>query len=173
MLFFDQKIKIIGVLSDTHLHKVEDGVALAERLCNGVFADVDLLLHAGDHTLAELEYCFHPLPFVSVRGNMDAALQHLPQGRVIVVDRFRIGLIHGWGAPTGLEERVQSFFVGAQLDVLVYGHSHWPLCRYAESLLLLNPGSATDKRKAPAHSVAKMVLDHAEHRISAKIHYLD
>jgi ferredoxin len=73
--------------------------------------------------------------------------------RVVQLADTRIGMIHGWGAPNGIEKRVLDGFSAENIDVLVFGHSHRPVCRRAGSVLLLNPGSPTDRRSAPHHTV--------------------
>ena len=149
----------IGVLSDTHIQSLADGQRLASRLLNGPFAQVDMILHAGDHVLPELDSCFYPLPWFAVCGNMDAHRDHLPGKRILSLENWRIGMVHGWGSPFGLEQRVIECFNGEQIDVLVFGHSHLPVCRRQGSMLLLNPGSPTDRRSAPHHSVGVLTLD--------------
>jgi putative phosphoesterase len=148
----------IGILSDTHITAVSAGRKLAEHLLNGPFAGVEAILHAGDMVIAELESCFYPLPWYAVRGNMDSAQPGVPEKRLISFAGKRIGLIHGWGAPAGIEQRVMTVFEQEALDVLIFGHSHQPVCKWVGSLLLLNPGSPTDRRYAPCHSVGVLTL---------------
>lgn len=148
----------IGVLSDTHIHSIKSGAELADKLLSGPFKDVDAILHAGDHVLMELSTCFFPLPWYGVQGNMDRAGADLPLQRVLKLDGYSIAMTHGWGAPQGLEERVLQRFDLSNIDVLIYGHSHYPVCRKEGSLLLLNPGSPTDRRYAPFHSVGILHL---------------
>lgn len=143
----------IGVLSDTHLHSLEAGIALAQKLENGPFADVETILHAGDHVYPALDSCFYPIPWYGVRGNMDAKNDGLPISRIIDVADKKIGMVHGWGAQGGIEARVLDFFSGLDLDVIVFGHSHQPVCRQEGKVLLFNPGSPTDRRSAPHHTV--------------------
>jgi len=145
--------KVIGVLSDTHLNRLDDCAALAEELLKGVFADIHMILHAGDHTCPEFETCFYPVPFISVRGNMDHTLTDLPQWRMIDVCDKKIGLIHGWGDPGDMEQRILNIFAGKNPDVIVFGHTHYPVCHRQGGTLLFNPGSPTDKRGAPFRSV--------------------
>ncbi len=148
----------VGVLSDTHLHSLDAGMALAQRLLNGPFADVDAILHAGDHVFADLDSCFYPLPWYGVCGNMDAPHVHLPAQRIVELANVRIGMVHGWGRPNGIESRVLNSFSASEIDVLVFGHSHRPVCRQVGSVLLFNPGSPTDRRSAPYHTVGILNL---------------
>jgi putative phosphoesterase len=153
----------IGVLSDTHIGRTAQGMALSERLLTGPFAGVDVILHAGDQVLPELESCFSPLPWYAVRGNMDTAAVSEPLKRVVELGGTRIGMIHGWGAPAGIEQRVLAEFARDAIDVLVFGHSHQPLCRREGDVLLLNPGSPTDRRHAPRHTVGLLTLSAGIH----------
>ncbi|HEY5673270.1 MAG TPA: YfcE family phosphodiesterase [Malonomonas sp.] len=148
----------IGVLSDTHLLDIDSCRRLAERLMSGAFRDVDAILHAGDVVTAELENCFSPVPWYSVRGNMDHSLSDVPVSRILRFGQKKIGLIHGWGGHADLEDRVMAYFSGDALDALVYGHSHQPCCHLADNILVMNPGSATDRRSAPHHTVGMLTL---------------
>ena len=143
----------VGIISDTHIHSLDAGMKLAEKLFKGPFSAVDVILHAGDHTFSDLASCFYPLPWYSVRGNMDLPQPDFPLQRVVQLADTRIGMVHGWGAPNGIEKRVLDSFSAENIDVLVFGHSHRPVCRRVGSVLLLNPGSPTDRRSAPHHTV--------------------
>ena len=146
---------VIGILSDTHLAGPEERL---ERLLAVTLADAEVLLHAGDHTGdAVIEYLQYdePRPYYGVAGNMDLGRQgqSLPAQRLVRVAGLTIGLIHGWGAPMGLERRVLSAF-GPEVEVVVYGHSHRPGTRWVEGRCLVNPGSAFHARGEGPASVA-------------------
>jgi putative phosphoesterase len=145
---------LIGILSDTHIIDIVKGYRLAEELLEGPFAAVSAIIHAGDHVHPDLNCCFGSLPFYSVCGNMDEATQERPLKRILSVAGKRIGVVHGWGNLGTIEQRVLQTFAADGVDVIVFGHSHRPLCKQVGSVLLLNPGSATDRRSAPFHSVA-------------------
>lgn len=149
----------IGVLSDTHISCLAQGIELSERLLAGPFAEVETILHAGDQVIPELGDCFSPLPWYAVRGNMDDSAMGEPLKRILEFEEIRIGVIHGWGTPAGLEQRVLAEFAGDALDVLIFGHSHQPLNRHQGTVLLLNPGSPTDRRYAPCHTVGLLTID--------------
>ena len=158
----------IGVVSDTHFEYLEQGVIFFEQLFTTVFAEIDLLLHAGDIIHPELLDCLADKPVLAVRGNCDSA--ELPTQRIVQAGKFRIGLMHGWGAQNDLEERIRKSFSDEALDGLVYGHSHFPLVRRENGLLIMNPGSPTDKRQAPFHSVGMLTVGQ---RLTGKIINLD
>ena len=46
------------------------------------------------------------------------------------------------------------------MDGVVFGHSHIPLHEVAaDGFLILNPGSPTDRRRSPRHSMAEIEVD--------------
>jgi putative phosphoesterase len=149
----------VGIISDTHINSLDAGMKLAERLLRGPFSTADLILHAGDHTFPDLASCFYPLPWYSVQGNMDLPQSDFPRQRIVSLAGVRIGMIHGWGTPDGIERRVLDSFSMENIDVLVFGHSHLPVCRRVGSVLLINPGSPTDRRSAPHHTVGLLHID--------------
>lgn len=159
----------VGVLADTHLSSLVGCVELGERLLSGPFADVAAVLHAGDQVHPGLGNYFYPLPWYAVRGNMDPHECPDPVRRIITLAGWRIALMHGWGPSRNLEKRIMSCFP-EQPDVLVYGHSHQPCCHYEGSLLIFNPGSPTQRRRAPRHSVGILHLDQ---EIRGEILFLD
>jgi putative phosphoesterase len=114
----------------------------------------DVILHAGDlvaaSVLRELE-SFAPVE--AVFGNMDepALRTELPERRVVEVEDLRIGLVHIPGARAGREERLVSWFPGC--DAVVYGHTHLPQLEQHRGVWILNPGSPTERRRAPQHSM--------------------
>lgn len=149
----------IGVLSDTHFKSLGHGLPLLQRLIAGPFREVEIVLHAGDLVQPDILLAFVDRTVHAVRGNMDGPESDLPLRRVLEIGGFRIGLIHGWGAPEGLEERLVPEFKGEELHCLVYGHSHRPVCHRRDGILFFNPGSPTDQRWAPYPSVGLLELD--------------
>jgi len=130
----------IGVISDTHL--IEPSMEL-ERIVLAHFNDADMILHAGDFVDQRVVDFFRRWNLIAVCGNMDTGeiRSSLPQKRTIDVSGFKIGLIHGWGSPIGLEKRVKPQF--PPLDCLIYGHTHHPANHKRGGLLFFNPGSPT------------------------------
>lgn len=148
----------IGVLSDTHIFSGLQGRQLAAQLMTGAFVGVDAILHAGDHVYHGLDKCFAPVPWYAVRGNLDRTLVDLPSNRSLILNGKRVGMVHGWGQGTEIVKNVLDSFADNMPDVLVFGHSHQPVCRWVGSTLLLNPGSPTDPRLAPAPTVGVLTL---------------
>jgi putative phosphoesterase len=120
----------------------------------------DLVLHAGDFVsaafLAELR-AFGP-PVEGVHGNMDEpALKHaLPKQHIVDVDGLRIGMVHDAGPRVGREARLAARF--EDCEAVVYGHTHVPQVERFQHLWVLNPGSPTDRRKQPVHSMLMLRL---------------
>jgi len=147
----------IGIVSDTHLHCSEE----AHQLLRGPLQGVELILHAGDVVAAEVIDALDRIaPVRGVAGNMDLpeVRRRWPEKQEITVGAYRIGLIHGSGPPQGLEQRVLREFSPA-IDAVVFGHSHQPLVVRQCNILLINPGSPTDRRFAPCHSVALLDVE--------------
>jgi hypothetical protein len=146
----------IGVIADTHLRGYHQGLA---DTIEKHFHDVDLVLHAGDVVEPQALGVFAGRSLVLVAGNMDspAIRDAEPVKRIIPVGEYTLGLIHGWGAPDGIEDRLIKEFDA--IDVLVYGHTHRASSHIKNGVLFFNPGSATDRRFAPFTSVGILEID--------------
>jgi putative phosphoesterase len=130
----------LGVISDTHLRSPD---ATLERIVKGYFADVDLIVHLGDYVDPSIiGYLREQKEFFGVAGNMDPPVirDTLPFKRVLEIEKHRIGIIHGWGAPFGLEAKVQREFDGVQ--AILYGHTHKAVSHQKGGTIFFNPGSA-------------------------------
>jgi len=143
----------IGVISDTHWSSLAQANAGAQRLLHSVFADVDAIIHAGDMLHPDVDLAFAPYEFYAVRGNMDAACAYTPLKRILNLGGLNIGVIHGWGAGAEIEANAAREFDLHEIDMLIYGHSHFPACHVCDDVLFFNPGSATERRRASYHSV--------------------
>jgi hypothetical protein len=53
--------------------------------------------------------------------------------------------------------------------VVVFGHSHIPLLEDEDGLLLLNPGSPTDRRRQPEHTFALLRVEEREARAEIEV----
>ncbi len=128
----------IGVISDTHLTKPNQ---LLEEVAKVYFKDVDLVLHCGDLITLNVLNAFNGKRVIAVAGNNDRSevRRTLHHREIVSVNQFKIGLLHGWGWPIGLEKRIDNHLKGIQC--LVYGHSHWPANHPRNGILFFNPGS--------------------------------
>jgi uncharacterized protein len=125
----------------------------------------DLILHAGDFVrVAVLEGLRQLAPVEGVVGNMDEAAlrEHLLERRIVEIEDVRIGIVHVPGPATGRAERLATAFPGC--DAVVYGHTHVPEVGRAGDVWILNPGSPTERRGAPAHSMLMLELDSSQIR---------
>ena len=123
-----------------------------------LLAAADLILHGGDVSTAEVLAELERLgPLEAVFGNADeAALKEaLPKERVVEVDGARIGMVHIAGPRSGREERLVARFPGCQ--AVIYGHTHAPQVEQHGGVWILNPGSPTERRRAPVRSM--LILD--------------
>ncbi|MBP7342637.1 MAG: metallophosphoesterase family protein [Smithellaceae bacterium] len=140
----------IGVVSDTHVSGFD------QTLKNNIdehFSDVDLVFHAGDLVDLCVLDLFGDKDVRAVCGNMDnrRAQEELPEQRVMEIGGFRIGLIHGWGSPEGLERKLADKL--GKVDCIVFGHTHYPMNKRVNGIYFFNPGSAMDKRLARSRSL--------------------
>lgn len=159
----------IGVIADTHVPARAS--AIPREVLDGI-AGVDLILHAGDLVTPQvLDLLESVAPVEAVAGNNDPPELHERLGlvREITVGGVRIGITHGHlGHARRTVERALAAFSG--VDCVVFGHSHQACCQWVGSTLAFNPGSATDRRRAPARSYG--ILQIGPGGISGKIHYL-
>jgi putative phosphoesterase len=120
-----------------------------------LLAGAELVLHGGDFVslqfLEELRGIGPPVE--GVAGNMDepALKELLLKQRVVEVENVRIGIVHDPGPRVGREARLAARF--ADCEAVVYGHTHVPQVERFQHLWILNPGSPTERRSAPTHSM--------------------
>lgn len=128
----------IGVISDTHLSKPTEAL---HYINEKIFADVAMVLHAGDLTRLAILEAFSGKDVIAVAGNMDRhdVTAKLSQKELIEIEGYRIGLVHGWGSPKALEDRVFNCF--QQVHAIVYGHTHRASNRLRDGVLMFNPGA--------------------------------
>ncbi|MBS1679597.1 MAG: metallophosphoesterase family protein [Actinobacteria bacterium] len=150
---------MIAVLADTHLPR--GGRALPER-CVELLRGAEATLHAGDFfalgTLRAIE-ALCPGPVHAVRGNVDEAELRaaLPETLEIDLDGARVAMIHDAGPSKGRLGRMRRRFPDA--DALVFGHSHLPLHEDEDDFQIFNPGSPTERRRAPRRSMGLLRIE--------------
>lgn len=142
----------ITILGDTHMPK---GSRRLPAACVEAIRASELVIHTGDFTklaaLEEIEALGTPMH--AVHGNVDEpqVAVRLPAAMTIEVGSVRIGLIHDAGARQGRLRRMRGAFPNA--DAVLFGHSHLPLHeRDEDGFEIFNPGSPTERRRAPRHS---------------------
>ncbi|MBN2060288.1 MAG: YfcE family phosphodiesterase [Deltaproteobacteria bacterium] len=146
----------IGVLSDTHIIQV---TGTLERIYKGYLEDMDMILHAGDFVSEEVVEYLNRGNFHGVQGNMDPVGVRgiLPVKKTVRIGSYRLGLIHGWGGAEGIEDRIISEF--ADVDIIVYGHSHKSSSHFKNGIYFFNPGTAIGYHKFGTHTIGILEID--------------
>jgi uncharacterized protein len=147
----------VVVTGDTHLGPRRRGPLPAALLA--ACAGAGRILHTGDVTDAALLDELGALaPLDGVAGNCDGwdVAARLPHSQTVEIGGVAIALIHDSGPERGRRERLRARFPSAR--VVCFGHSHLPVCEDDGGLLLLNPGSPTERRRAPWNSYAELVI---------------
>jgi uncharacterized protein len=93
-----------------------------------------------------------------VRGNLDPP--GLPETQEFEFGGAKVAMIHDSGPGRGRRARMRRRFPDAR--VVVFGHSHIPLLEDEDGLMLLNPGSPTDRRRQPRHTFALLRANEGE-----------
>jgi putative phosphoesterase len=145
----------LAVLADTHIP------TRARDLPPGAWRVIDSsegVLHAGDLTdPALLEALRRRTRVWAVLGNNDHALHGLlPDLLEIELGGVAVAMVHDPGPAAGRRARLRRQFPAAR--VVVFGHSHVPVAEDDGELLLLNPGSPTDRRRMPSFTIAVLTL---------------
>jgi uncharacterized protein len=144
---------LIGVISDTHMAGGRRNLpaACVERL-----AGCELIVHGGDvmteEAMAEIEAIGPPVE--AVLGNMDSPglRGRLAPERVLTLPGdVRLAMVHDAGPATGRLRRLHLRFPEA--DAVIFGHSHMPLHERDGDFQIFNPGSPTERRRSPRHSM--------------------
>lgn len=148
------------VIADTHIprraKKLPD-VLIPHLEC------ADLILHAGDlMDPALLEELAEYAPVRAVRGNVDSVQLDLPETLEFDFGGIAVAMIHDSGPKKGRRARMKRRFPEAR--VVVSGHSHIPWLEDEDGLMLLNPGSPTDRRRQPEHTFALLRVEGGEAR---------
>ena len=147
--FWSEGMKI-GVLSDTHLYQVSQELI---HIYDTHLSHVDMIIHAGDIVSPNIIDFLEKNVFHGVQGNMDPLETKalLPEKKVVVVGRHRLGIVHGWGAASGIEARILPLF--ENVDAIIYGHSHIAANHVKDGVLFFNPGTATGHSNVGLNSI--------------------
>ena len=144
---------LIAAISDTHLPR---GRRRLPDACLRNLRRADLILHAGDFSTASVLHDLEQIgpPVKAVHGNVDCAelRARLPEALEIrTPDGARIAMLHDAGPRTHRLERMRARFPDAH--AVVFGHSHIPLHETKDGFQIFNPGSPTDRRRQPHHTM--------------------
>jgi putative phosphoesterase len=130
----------IGILSDTHKK-----VGYSQQIVDHLLAEgAEFLIHAGD--IVETE-CLQQLKssgkkYVAVYGNNDAhlAMVHNKFNLVQEPDYFKL-------AGTKFKLMHLPFYMSADAEVVIFGHTHTFECDFKNGTLFLNPGESCARKK--------------------------
>lgn len=139
-------------MGDTHLPR---GARRLPEACVQLLREASVIVHTGDLTApAVLDELSSLARVEAVHGNMDGAELRalLPERRVVEAEGLRVGVVHDAGTAAGRHERLAGWFPGC--DVVAYGHTHLPEVTRRGELWIVNPGSPTERRRAPGHTMA-------------------
>jgi putative phosphoesterase len=151
----------IGVISDTHNPSVgelpPDEVATA-------FKGVDAIIHAGDIYIPScLDWLESIAPVYAVEMWANQHFQDDPRvidkRRVVELEGYSIGIIHDLQVPGMVQEiteysplakhfppegdlsqALQTIF-NKPVDIVIFGHTHYPIIEEYQGILMINPGS--------------------------------
>ena len=143
---------MIAVISDTHMPK---GGRALPAACVERIREADAVVHAGDFSAASVLADLRELcPVVlAVHGKVDDAelRRELPESLQVEVGDHTVAIVHDAGPSKGRLARMRARFAAA--DAVVFGHSHLPLHEQEGGFQIFNPGSPTERRRAPRHSM--------------------
>jgi putative phosphoesterase len=129
----------MGILSDTHGQ-------LPSKIFE-VFAEVDLIIHAGDigseNIISDLKSL---APVKAVYGNVDQfpLVSKLPRIDFIKVEEITICLTHIVNSFKGFSYEL--FKLKKKADVVIYGHTHKANVKTYKDILFINPGCVSFPR---------------------------
>ncbi len=150
----------VAIVSDTHLPR---GSRTLPEPCVERLREADAILHCGDVATAGVLAWFEELgpPVHAVQGNVDDddLQDRLPDWRVVELAGARIGMVHIPGPSKGRLERLRLLFPDA--DAAVFGHTHMPQHEARDGFQIFNPGSPTERRRAPARTMGMATIEDA------------
>jgi uncharacterized protein len=160
----------IAIVSDTHMPR---GKRALPAQAIELMRDADLIVHLGDFVdksvLGEIKAIGPPV--AAVHGNMDSEelKRLLPERHTVDAEGVRLALIHDGGPAARRLERNREKFPDA--DAVLFGHSHIPLHEEAGGFQIFNPGSATDRRRQPRHTMGIATVE--DGKVGFELVYLD
>lgn len=145
-----QKIMIV---SDTHRRH--------DNLLKALNAEspIDLLIHLGD-VEGEEDYiqAIAGCEVVIISGNNDF-FSTLDREKEIIIGGYRVLLTHGhyYCVSVGLDV-IKKEAMGRNIDIVMFGHTHIPLIKTDEEIIIINPGSISYPRQED-HKATYIIMD--------------
>lgn len=139
-----------AILSDTHMPR---GARRLPDACVEELKNADVILHCGDLMRAEVleQLRGYGPPVHAIRGNVDDPSVDLPERLELELEGVTIGMVHIPGPRDGRLTRLRVLF--PQADAVLFGHTHMPQQEERDGFQIFNPGSPTERRRAPAHTM--------------------
>lgn len=157
----------LAIIGDTHMPR---GSRSIPRSCLGRCREAGAILHTGDLVdlpVLELLRALGP-PVHAIHGNVDSAAVRavLPERLEVELEGVRIGMIHAPpGAADGRLDALRAAF--PRCDAVVFGHTHLPEHAVRDGFAIFNPGSPTERRRAPTHTMGVATI--ADGRIAFEL----
>jgi uncharacterized protein len=146
----------LALIGDTHLPR---GDRRLTDSCLHVLRAADLIVHAGDFSESSVLADLRRLgPVAAVHGNVDSPelRRELPEVLSLELEGVVLAVIHDAGPAKRRLERLRARFPDA--DAVVFGHSHMPLHEERDGFQIFNPGSPTERRRAPHRSIGEATI---------------
>jgi len=145
-------------MSDTHMPR---GARALPPRCIEELRAADAILHAGDFVTAGIleQIAAYGPPVHAVHGNVDSAdlRARLPARATFRLGGAAFAVVHDPGPARKRLERLRAQFPEA--DVVVFGHTHMPEHAQRGGFQIFNPGSPTERRRAPSHSMGRATVE--------------
>jgi uncharacterized protein len=142
----------LAVIADTHMPR---GRRRLPQRCVSLLREADLVIHAGDFSSvsAHEEIAALSSRLAAVHGNVDEPelRARLPERLELELAEARIAVVHDAGPARGRLARLRRAFPAA--DAVIFGHSHIPLHERDSGFQIFNPGSPTERRRSPSHTI--------------------
>ncbi|MCM3612050.1 metallophosphoesterase [Planococcus sp. MERTA32b] len=145
-------MKKVLILSDTH---IPARAKKLPRILLDACEEADLILHAGDWQTLDVFFELSAYTeTIGVAGNVDPweIVDRFGKKKIVTVENLKIGIVHGDGISKTTEQRAVEAFAEDEVDLIIFGHSHIPIMKEINGVVLFNPGSPTDKRRQPQYS---------------------
>lgn len=148
----------LGILSDTHGYYAPE--------LDEAFAQVDLILHAGDvgGKGQVIERLRRLAPVRAVYGNVDGppVRTDFPENDRFMAGGLRIWMTHIGGHPNRWDRRVRELIEQEPPDIFICGHSHIlriERVRQLNGMLYLNPGAAGRQGFHQVKTCVRLTID--------------
>lgn len=150
-----------AVAGDTHgkIQKLEKALQMLKP---------DYLFFTGDYYSDGLKLARHlSIDWTGVMGNCDFGFK-VKREQQITIAGYNFYLVHGH--QYGVKRNHNTIYyrgVEVNADIVLFGHTHIPMCKKIEGIWLINPGSAAFPRLNFSSSYA--IIETNEDSINAKI----